>query len=166
MSAMDEFLDHLDYPMYVVTAVAGRERGGCLVGFASQCSMVPVRFMVWLSTANRTYRVARSAEVLAVHQLARAQFDLAEHFGGTTGDDVDKFAGVAWHEGPGGTVILDDVPAWFVGRVEDHVEGGDHVGFLLSPLAAASAEPPSPDAELFRLSDSEGIEAGHPVQDA
>ncbi|MCX5387103.1 flavin reductase family protein [Streptomyces sp. NBC_00083] len=165
-SAMDDFLDRLDYPMYVVTAVAGQQRAGCLVGFASQCSMVPVRFMVWLSTANRTYRVARSADVLAVHQLGRAQYDLAEHFGGLTGDDVDKFAGIRCHEGPAGTVLLDDAPAWFVGRVEGHLEGGDHVGFLLSPLEASDAQLPLPGGELFRLSDSEGIEAGHPVQDA
>lgn len=30
----------------------GRERAGCLVGFASQCSLRPVRFAVWLSEAN------------------------------------------------------------------------------------------------------------------
>ncbi|MFG2721978.1 flavin reductase family protein [Streptomyces sp. NPDC048416] len=166
MSAVDEFFDRLDYPMYVVTAVAGRERAGCLVGFASQCSMVPLRLMVWLSTANRTYRVARSADVLAVHQLSRAQYELAEHFGGLTGDEVDKFADIAWREGPAGTVLLDDAPAWLVGQVEGQVEGGDHVGFLLSPLEASVPRPPSREGELFRLSDSEGIDAGHPVQDA
>ncbi|MFD7166766.1 flavin reductase family protein [Streptomyces violascens] len=166
MSAVQEFLDRLDYPMYVVTAAAGEERAGCLVGFASQCSMVPVRFMVWLSTANRTYRVARSADFLAVHLLSRAQYDLAEHFGGLTGDEVDKFADVAWHEGPAGTVLLDEAPHWFVGRVEQRMDGGDHVGFLLSPLEAAAPEPRSPDWQPFRLSDSEGIEAGHPVPGA
>ncbi|MEU3372599.1 flavin reductase family protein [Streptomyces sp. NPDC006711] len=162
---MERFLDRLDCPMYVVTATTGQERAGCLVGFASQCSMVPVRFMVWLSKANRTYRVARSADFLAVHQLSRAQYGLAEHFGGLTGDECDKFADVAWHEGPAGTVLLDDAPAWFVGRVEERTDGGDHMGFLLSPLEA-EAPAPSGDAEVFRLSDSAGIEAGHPAQDA
>jgi flavin reductase (DIM6/NTAB) family NADH-FMN oxidoreductase RutF len=166
VSAVQEFLDRLDYPMYVVTAAVGEERAGCLVGFASQCSMVPVRFMVWLSTANRTYRVACSADFLAVHLLSRAQYDLAEHFGGRTGDEVDKFADVAWHEGPAGTVLLDEAPDWFVGRVERRTDGGDHVGFLLSPLEEAAPEPRSPDWQPFRLSDSEGIEAGHPVPGA
>ncbi|MFI6048785.1 flavin reductase family protein [Streptomyces violascens] len=166
MSAVQEFLDRLDYPMYVVTAVAGEERAGCLVGFASQCSMVPVRFMVWLSTANRTYRVACSADFLAVHLLGRAQYDLAAHFGGLTGDEVDKFADVAWRAGPAGTVLLDAAPDWFVGRVERRTDGGDHVGFLLSPLEAAAPAPRSPDWQPFRLSDSEGIEAGHPVPGA
>lgn len=39
----------LDHPMYVVTAEADGERAGCLVGYASQCSIQPARFMVWLS---------------------------------------------------------------------------------------------------------------------
>ncbi|MFI6686354.1 flavin reductase family protein [Streptomyces sp. NPDC050485] len=166
MTAMESFIDRLDYPMYIVTATADGERGGCLVGFASQCSIVPVRFMMWLSTANRTYRVARAADVLAVHLLGREQYALAEHFGGRTGDEVDKFAGVAWHEGPAGAVVLDDAAAWFVGRVERLAEGGDHVGFLLSPLEAADPRPPSPGWEPFRLSDGRSIEAGHPVPGA
>lgn len=31
----------LDYPMFVVTVAAGGERAGCLVGFATQCSIDP-----------------------------------------------------------------------------------------------------------------------------
>ncbi|MCZ9345338.1 flavin reductase family protein, partial [Streptomyces sp. TRM76130] len=61
MVDMDVFLGRLDPEMCVVTAAAGRERAGCLAGFASQCSLRPARFAVWLSEANRTYEVARSA---------------------------------------------------------------------------------------------------------
>src|SRR5690606_8349284 len=50
--AFDRFTDALDYPMYVVTAEADGERAGCLVGFGSQCSMRPARFMVWVSELN------------------------------------------------------------------------------------------------------------------
>lgn len=52
MVCMDAFIDRLNPDMYVVTATAGDERAGCLVGFASQCSIRPVRFVVWLSKVN------------------------------------------------------------------------------------------------------------------
>ncbi|WP_206328591.1 flavin reductase, partial [Streptomyces sp. Tu 4128] len=82
MAAMDVFLHRLDPDMCVVTAAAGGERAGCLVGFSSQCSIDPIRYVVWLSEVNRTYRVASSADVLAVHLLARDQRGTAELFGG------------------------------------------------------------------------------------
>lgn len=156
---VDGFFDPLDPDMCVVTAVAGGERAGCLVGFASQCSIHPPRYTVWLSKANHTYRVALAAEHLAVHLLARDQRDLAELFGGETGDTVDKFAGLDWRAGPGGAVVLTDVAAWFVGTVLHRTDGGDHVGFVLDPVRWGSGR----SGPLLRLSDAYGIDAGHPA---
>ncbi|GAX57990.1 flavin reductase [Streptomyces olivochromogenes] len=82
MIDLDPFTDLLDYPMYVVTAEAHGEKAGCLVGFASQCSIRPARFMIWLSKANRTCRVAEHAERLVIHLLRRDQDRLAQLFGG------------------------------------------------------------------------------------
>jgi flavin reductase (DIM6/NTAB) family NADH-FMN oxidoreductase RutF len=91
--------------------------------------------VVWLSRANRTFRAAEHAERLTVHLLRRDQHRLARLFGGECGDHADKLADVPWRPGPGGSPVLDEVPAWFVGRVEDRFDGGDHVGFLLAPEA-------------------------------
>ena len=63
--------------------------------------------------------------------------ELAELFGSETGDEVDKFARCAWHEGPAGLPILDDLPNWFAGR--DPASGstrGDHDALILEPIAA------------------------------
>src|SRR3954466_64447 len=92
----------LDYPMFIVTTAAGGERAGCLVGFAGQASIDPSRFLVFLSEKNRTCRVAREATHLAVHFVPADRDDLAELFGGETGDEVDKFARTDWHEGAAG----------------------------------------------------------------
>ncbi|MFG2359541.1 flavin reductase family protein [Streptomyces sp. NPDC048521] len=146
--------------MCMVTAVADGERAGCLVGFASQCSIHPLRFAVWLSKANRTYRVARAAQHLAVHLLTRDQRDLAELFGGETGDEVDKFARLDWGEGPEGTAVLTDAAAWFVGTILHRTDGGDHVGFVLDPVRSGEGR----DGPLLRLSDAHGIDAGHPAE--
>lgn len=124
----------LDYPMLIVTTAAGGERAGCLVGFAAQCSIEPLRFMVWLSKKNHTYRVARQAEMLIVHFPDSANRDLAELFGGQTGDDVDKFTQCRWQPGPGGTPVLDDCARWFAGRIVERSDAGDHMAFMLNPV--------------------------------
>ncbi|WP_053912748.1 flavin reductase family protein [Streptomyces sp. SCSIO 75703] len=159
---MDAFLHRLDPEMVVVTATGGGERAGCLVGFSSQCSMEPVRFVVWLSEVNRTYRVARDADLLAVHLLARHQHALAEVFGGETGDEVDKFRRVRWRPGRGGAAVLEDAEAWFVGRIAGRVPGGDHVGFVLDPVEWGGREPSG--TPPLRLGDARAIRPGHPVE--
>ena len=127
----------LDYPMFIVTTVAGDgERSGCLVGFATQISIAPPRFLVGLSGKNHTYRVAQRAEHLAVHFVPADGEGIAELFGSETGDEVDKFARCAWHEGPAGLPILDDLPNWFAGRIRERIPAGDHDALILDPIAA------------------------------
>ncbi|HET6627543.1 MAG TPA: flavin reductase family protein [Nocardioidaceae bacterium] len=132
-AAFDEFVEGLDYPMFVVTTAHDGRRAGCLVGFTTQASIDPPRMLVCLSVQNRTYRLARDADVLAVHVLDPAQRDLAELFGGVSGDDTDKFARCAWQPGPEAVPLLDGCPRRIVGRILERVPFGDHVGFLLDP---------------------------------
>ncbi|HVF74265.1 MAG TPA: flavin reductase family protein [Acidimicrobiales bacterium] len=159
MHAFEALAATLDYPMYIVTTSAQDERAGCLVGFTTQCSIDPPRFLVCLSKANRTERVARHAEVLVVHLVDAERRDLAELFGGETGDEVDKFAGVRWEPGPAGAPVLDDCARWFAGRILDRFDLGDHVGYLLEPVDGA-AEAAGP---FFTFQSARTIEAGHPA---
>jgi flavin reductase (DIM6/NTAB) family NADH-FMN oxidoreductase RutF len=162
MVGMDAFIDRLNPDMCVVTATAGSERAGCLVGFASQCSIHPVRFVVWLSKVNRTYEVACAADFLAVHLLTRDKQELAALFGGETGHRVDKFARTAWARGHGGSTVLQDACAWFVGRIEQRIDAGDHVGFVLAPVQYGE-QGKADGSPLLRLADALSIEPGHPV---
>jgi flavin reductase (DIM6/NTAB) family NADH-FMN oxidoreductase RutF len=126
----------LDYPMFIATVAAGGERAGCLIGFATQCSIHPPRFLAGISDKNRTYRVARDASSMAVHAVPEDADQLAELFGGETGDDLDKFQRCAWHPGPDDVPLLDDCPNRFVGRIAERVPFGDHVGMVLEPYFA------------------------------
>lgn len=164
MGAFDAIMATVDYPMYVVTTVdrsSVRARAGCLVGFATQCSIDPARFLVGLSKANRTYRVALDADVLAVHLLAPAQCGLAELFGGETGDEVDKFSQCAWEDGPLGVPVLVEAPAWFAGRVVDCVDLGDHVGFVIEPFDGWVDDAGSGPYLTFHAART--IDPGHPA---
>jgi riboflavin biosynthesis pyrimidine reductase/flavin reductase (DIM6/NTAB) family NADH-FMN oxidoreductase RutF len=159
-AAFHAAMAHLDTPMQIVTAVApdDGELAGCLVGFAAQCSIEPPRFMVWLSKKNHTLKVARRAEVLAVHFPASDQLDIAARFGTRTGDEVDKLASERWHAGPHGVPILDDVPSWFAGRITERLDSGDHVAFMLEPIAGSI----QPDAtSQLGLQDVRHLEPGH-----
>jgi flavin reductase (DIM6/NTAB) family NADH-FMN oxidoreductase RutF len=136
-SATSEFarlMSLLDYPMFIVTTVAGEERAGCLMGFASQVSIDPPRFLAGLSVKNRTFRIACAAELMVVHLVPAETEGLAELFGGETGDDIDKFARCNWRPGPGGVPLLDGVDNWFAGRILNRSDLGDHSGFLLEPI--------------------------------
>src|SRR4051794_35206199 len=90
----------LDYPMFVVATRAEDQLAGCLVGFTSQVSIKPSRFLAGLSKKNHTYRVALGASHLAVHLLPREQRAIARLFGSETGDRTNKFDRCAWHLGP------------------------------------------------------------------
>src|SRR3954453_14078589 len=139
-------MNELDYPMFIVTTVADdAERSGCLIGFATQISIKPPRFLAGLSQKNRTYRVAQRAEHLGVHFVPADGKEIAELFGSETGDEVDKFEKCGWHEGPEGVPILEGLPNWFVGRIVDRLDAGDHDAMDLEPVAG---EPPGEGGEI------------------
>ena len=157
----DDFVAGLDYPVFVVTASSGGEHDGCLVGFSTQTSIDPPRLLVCLSKENRTTRIALEAEVLAVHVLGTDEHGLAELFGGETGDETAKLAGVRWHAGPRSVPILEDCPRRLVGRIIDRVDLGDHVGHLLAPLDVDA--PADGNGDALSYQDVADIEAGHPA---
>ncbi|WP_342215155.1 flavin reductase family protein [Nocardia farcinica] len=133
--AFDAVVAAADYPVWVVTTVADGVRAGCLVGFGTQVSIEPRRFLVGLSKKNHTYRVAADAEYLAVHLLASGQQALARLFATESGDTVDKFAHCAWTPGPHEVPVLTGASGWFAGRILERHDFGDHCGLLLEPLA-------------------------------
>lgn len=158
MKAFDDFVAQADHAMVIVTVADGDQQHGCLVGFHSQVSIEPRRYLVCLSHENATYRAARSAPHLAVHLLGADDSALASRFGEETADDgVDKFAGCPWRRVDVGTPVLEGVAAWFVGTVTNIVVMGDHSGFILEPLEAAVLR----SADPLRLGQVSDFDAGH-----
>jgi len=152
-----ELVAELDYPMFIVTAAAEGEPAGCLVGFTTQCSIDPPRFLVCLSEKNHTFRVAARATVLVVHLVPSAATELASLFGERTGDELDKFEHCSWSAGPAGTPILEECGNWFAGRILARLPAGDHHAFLLDPFEAAS----DPAEGQFDFHRARRMEPGH-----
>ena len=133
-AAFNAIVGNLEYPMFIVTARAGDERLGCLVGFATQTSIDPPRFAVGLSHENRTYRRGRDSAALAVHCVpadARGPGRALRRRDRRRGRQVRalRVARRARRALP----ILDRCEHWFVGRVVQRVDAGDHELFLLEP---------------------------------
>ena len=157
-----DLVAQLDPAMAVVTTAAGGERAGCLVGFHAQCSIAPNRYVVWLSKANHTYRVALHAQHLAVHFLGREDLPIATHFGTTSGDRVDKLADCDWQPGPDGVPLLSACTNRFIGtKVALLDEGSDHVCLVLEPVEAATTG----DLQPLRLSQVEHLTPGHAAEE-
>ena len=155
------FTSSTDYPLLVVTSAgADGERGGCLAGFASQCSIDPPRFLVCISRANRTFGIIHGARLLALHLLGEYQGEIASLFGEETGDAIDKFADLGWHPGPGGVPLLDDCAAWMVVEILRRIDVGDHEAQLTAPVKSGSGNRPG----LLTFRNAPPLEAGHPAE--
>ena len=156
--AFDRITGSLDNAMVVVTAAAQGQRAGCLVGFHAQSSMDPRGWSFWLSKANHTYRVGLHASSFAVHFLGADQHELATHFGSITGEDVDKFDGLAWEPGTDGVPLLADCANRLeVERVALLDDGGDHVCVTSLVRRAVCTD----RFEPLRLSDVQDMHPGH-----
>jgi flavin reductase (DIM6/NTAB) family NADH-FMN oxidoreductase RutF len=167
-AALDALVERLDGALVVVTTAVGDERAGCLVGFHCQCSIEPRRYALWLSKANRTYRLALHAELFAVHALSADDHGLAGLFGTTSGDEVDKFAHCSWTPGPGGVPILDDCPDHVVlRRVTLLDDGSDHVCLVTEPSGEAGrrARGARGGGGPLRLSQARHLDAGHDAEE-
>ena len=157
----DAVVAALDTPMIVVTAAAGGECSGCLVGFHSQSSIDPNRYCVWISKANHTYGVIVRASHFAVHFLSDHDHDLAKLFGGSTGDVVDKFAHIDTSIGAGETPTIDRCSNRLVARRTALVdEGGDHVCVIGEPVTVEFA--PFVPLRIGNVSD---VSPGHAADD-
>jgi flavin reductase (DIM6/NTAB) family NADH-FMN oxidoreductase RutF len=165
MSSDDEkahacLVSHLDNPMFIVTVATEHTRAGCLVGFATQCSIHPPRWYVGISKLNRTFDIAEGANLVVVHALGAANGGLARLFGEQTGDEIDKFSRCQWQPGPDGrTPVLNECPRWFAGEVVDRFDPGDHLGLVLAPVASVCRD----HGRQLGFQDLGDLVPGHPA---
>ena len=148
--------------MLAVTTAVDGERSGCLVGFHTQCSIDPARFLVCISKANHTFGLAQRAGTVVMHFLTDADLELATLFGEETGDEIDKFARCGWRPGPHGVPVLAGVTGWLAARVLDRFDAGDHLALLVEPFDGEAGEPDERPRQLS-FQQVRDMEPGHPA---
>ena len=156
--AAESLVARLDYPMYILTTGTSEQPAGCLVGFATQCSIDPLRYLICLSKNNHTHRAAAHSDTMVLHFLGGNNKEMARLFGETTSDDVDKFGQCEWESGPGDAPVLKGCRGWLAGRVIERIDLGDHTGFVLD-LIAANADHEERDPLEFQ--DVKDFDPGH-----
>jgi len=156
---MDAYTKQVDYALHVVTTAAGGQPSGCVVGFVTQCSIVPPRFLVCISKVNHTYFVVERSDAIALHLIGRDQITLASLFAEETGDTVDKFSRCRWRSGVTGSPVLAECVAWLEGMVIDRWSVGDHQALLVRPVAGGSGTHQDP----LTFQNSPRLQPGHPA---
>lgn len=158
---MKAYTSRVDYALHVVTSASAEgEPSGCVVGFVTQCSIVPPRFLVCISKANHTYFITEYSNGLALHLVGREQLDLVSLFAEETGDVVNKFSRCLWHTGVTGSPVLSRCTAWLECTVIDRWGVGDHQALLVRPVAGGSGE----FQDVVTLRSSPDLQPGHPVE--
>ncbi len=114
-------------PLTVITAACDGQRGGQIAVGAFAASIVPAqpRVLVQIQKRNHTNSLIESSGQLAVHVIAREQWQWVKHWGFRSQTEVDKFVGLEWREHEDGLPILDGVLGWMTCRVVNYMDGGD-----------------------------------------
>ncbi|MBW8267994.1 flavin reductase family protein [Caldovatus aquaticus] len=131
-----------------VTVVTARAPGpaGAPVGVTANSftsvSLEPPLLLWCLDLRSSTRPVFLAAGWFAVNVLAADQAALSVRF--ATPGGADKFAGLGWAEGLGGSPLLPGCLARFECRTERAVEAGDHVVLIGRVLRASHREEGEP----------------------
>lgn len=107
----------------LVTAAPGGEPAGLIVNSLTSVSLEPPLLSFCPSRSSLTWARMRRTQRFGVNVLARRHEVFARH---ASQRDADRFAGVDWELGPGGTPLLTDALATLVCETVAEHPAGDH----------------------------------------
>ncbi|MFF7635903.1 flavin reductase family protein [Kitasatospora sp. NPDC008050] len=133
-----ELMSGVCAPVTVVTAMTadGRPHGSTVSSFAS-LSLDPPLVNFALDRASGLLTHLQPGDRVGVNILGADQRELASTFARPSRGPGLKFDGVSWTV-RSGLPYLPESAGWMAGRVERHVDGGDHV---LLVVGVEEAEP-------------------------
>jgi len=126
-----------------VTVVTSYHKDGQPVGFTANSfasvSLDPPLVSVCLAKSSSNFDTFLAASGFAVNVLAENQIEVSNTFARPA---EDRFATVAWRDGPHGFPVLDDVSSWFDCSMHKTVDAGDHVILIGQVEAFATTSAP------------------------
>jgi 3-hydroxy-9,10-secoandrosta-1,3,5(10)-triene-9,17-dione monooxygenase reductase component len=131
-------LGHFPTGVTIITAVHDGEPVGFTIGSFTSVSLDPPLVGFLPMTDSDTWASIEQSGAFCVNVLSRDQSDLCWKFA-KTGNDAERFDGVAWHTAPTGSPIIDRAVAWIDCEIEQVYEMGDHY-FVLGRVGALEAD--------------------------
>lgn len=121
-----------DPPLWLVTAAAQPERGGCVATFVVRASIVRElpRMVVGIAKHHFTWRLIQSSGAFALHLLRADDLEAVWRFGLQSGHRTDKLAGLPERSTPLGSPLYTEAAAWLDCRVEQRFDIGDRTAYL------------------------------------
>ena len=124
----------------VMTAQSRGELAGVTANSFASVSLDPPLVLWSLKSTSQSFGIFESTQNFAVNVLASNQVEASKKFGKS---GPDKFDGIKWEPGHGGSPVLDGVNAVFECSVFARHSGGDHVIIVgkVEKFACSSREP-------------------------
>ena len=136
-TTLREVLGHFASGVVVVTAAGPAGPLGFTCQSFASLSLDPPLISFAAARTSRTWPAIRSIGSFCVNVLAADHQRYSAQFARS---GADKFAGVRWQPGPGGSPRLDGVVAWIDCTVHDEHDGGDHT-IVVGRVRALGADP-------------------------
>ncbi|MFM8320158.1 MAG: flavin reductase family protein [Chloroflexota bacterium] len=114
----------------VVSAASGQAQHGMTVNSFTSISLDPPLLLVSLARSARTHALVEASQAFGVTILNAAQQDISDRFAGRTGDDEDRFNGLATLTLFSGAPFIDGGLAFFDCQVVNAFPVGDHTLFV------------------------------------
>jgi flavin reductase (DIM6/NTAB) family NADH-FMN oxidoreductase RutF len=122
---LKQVMGHFCTGVTIITAVDGDDPVGFVVQSFQSLSLDPALVLFSAQKTSSTWPRLQSAKNVCVNILAEDQEALCRSFAAS---GSDKYRGVGWKPGPAtGAPILNDVLGWVEARIEQELDGGDHV---------------------------------------
>jgi flavin reductase (DIM6/NTAB) family NADH-FMN oxidoreductase RutF len=133
-----------NHEIWVLTAAHGGERGGQVITWVMPGTLVPdyPRVVAVISTENWTWRLVEASGRFVLNLLREDQAPWLYRFGGLSGRDTDKFAGIEPGQTPSGLPTLPGTCGWSECVIVSVTDFGDRQ-VVVADIVAEHFEPGS-----------------------
>lgn len=134
-------LGHFTSGVTVVTMAHDSERSGLTVSAFSSLSLDPPLILVCIDKQSTTLDLVRQAKAFGVNILGQGQEHISNHFASKL---ADKLESIPHRAGVLGSPLLHDAHATLECKLNDELDGGDHIiliGEVMEATVDESKEP-------------------------